>query len=220
LARFIAHIRRTHQPFMLKIACPSMDGQCKHSVGIEWRKTNHEHMRTKHPECEHREKNFPDFDMDAWKGSVFYRGERFWLDPVWLYERIAETLCGARANQKGGGWHTKQSYIALVLEQIGAYGLFGETSGNARQWFVPREIYETLQRRVLKLDDRHEIIEPWKWAKVERKANCPPLPGLPTGTHRAVSPVVPAGAVSIAPFLNHVRDSSYLIRSVAQMTIG
>jgi hypothetical protein len=32
---------------------------------------------------------------------------------------MAETLSAARANQKGGGWHTKQSYIALVLKQIG-----------------------------------------------------------------------------------------------------
>jgi hypothetical protein len=119
---------------------------------------------------------------------------------------MAETLCGARANQKGGGWHTKQSYIALVLEQIGAYGLFGETSGNVRQWIVHKEIYETLQRLVLKLDDQRKIIGPWKWAKVERKANCPPLAGLPTGVYRAVSQVVPAGAMSIAPLLNHVRD--------------
>jgi hypothetical protein len=65
LARFIAHIRRTHQLFMLKIACPSMNGQCRHSIGTEWRKTNHEHMRTMHLDCEYREKDFPDFDMDS-----------------------------------------------------------------------------------------------------------------------------------------------------------
>jgi hypothetical protein len=103
-----------------------------------------------------------DFNLYQWYGCAYYRGERFWLDPEWLYERMMETLNATRPNQRGGGWHTKQSYIALVLEQIGIYRIFGETSGNVQQWLVPKEIYEALQRRVTRLDDQNEVIGPWK----------------------------------------------------------
>jgi hypothetical protein len=137
---------------LLMLACPSMDVNCRHTIGTEWRTANHMHMRDKHPGCKYRQRAFPELNMHHWHGSTFYRGERFWLDPEWLYERMTETLSATRPNQKGGDWHTKQSYIILVLEQIGIYGIFGVMSGNVQQWVVPKEIYEVLQRCVTRQD--------------------------------------------------------------------
>jgi hypothetical protein len=63
-----------------------------------------------------------------------------------LTSEVYETLNVTRCNQKGGGRHTKQSYIAMVLEQIEIYGIFGEASANFKQWMVPKVIYEALER--------------------------------------------------------------------------
>jgi hypothetical protein len=168
LARFIGHLRRNHQPMMLTLVCPSMDDNCRHTIGTEWRTANHLHMQDEHPGCKYRQKSLPDFNMHHWHGSTFYREERFWLDPEWLYERMIDTLSATRPNQKEGGWHT--SYIALVLEQIEIYGIFGVTSGNVQQWVV--EIYVVLLRRVTRQDSQHEVIGPWKWADAGHQANC------------------------------------------------
>jgi hypothetical protein len=61
----------------------------------------------------------------------------------------------------------------------------------------------------MKTDSALKMIGPWNWADVGQRANCPPLAGHATSTHRVTSQVTAQGAISVKTLLQAVQDSRY-----------